>query len=59
MKVYRGSIQLKKDYKDVPQIILKNEKLRRAGFEIGTTYNILYLDGKIIMEIISSENLKK
>lgn len=54
MKVYESSIQLKRQYKRLPQIKITNKKLLRAGFQVGKEYKIIYQSGKIILEIISS-----
>jgi len=55
MKVYEGSIHLKEDYKKVPQIIIRNKKLKNCGFDIGKQFAVLYQPGRITLVVISND----
>ncbi|MCL5031035.1 MAG: hypothetical protein M1480_18670 [Bacteroidetes bacterium] len=55
MKVYESSYPTKRDYKNVPQIKIKNYKLGKSGFNIGKEFRIVYGQNKIILEIIEEQ----
>ena len=55
MKVYESSHPTKEDYKKVPQIKIKNDDLRKYGFNIGKEYAVLYQPGKITLVLIERE----
>ena len=55
MKVYESSHPTKRDYKKVPQIKIKNQKLEEYGFKIGVDYKIIYTRNKILLKIIPLE----
>jgi hypothetical protein len=52
MKVYESGHPLKRDYKKVPQIKIKNQKLEEYGFSVGTEYKIIYKKNKILLKVI-------
>jgi hypothetical protein len=55
MKVYESSHPLKRDYKKVPQIKIKNQKLEECGFNIGTDFKIIYTKNRILLKVINSQ----
>ena len=55
MKVYESSHPTKQDYKKVPQIKIKNQKLEEYGFKIGVDYKIIYTRNKILLKVIPLE----
>ncbi|NLT51505.1 MAG: hypothetical protein GXX85_11360 [Ignavibacteria bacterium] len=55
MKVYESSHQTMRDYKKVPQIKIKNNKLSNSGFFIGKEFQIVYLKNKIILKLVSTQ----
>jgi len=55
MKVYESSHPTKRDYKKVPQIKIKNDELRRYGFNIGREYAVIYQPGKITLVLVERE----
>ena len=52
MKVYESSHPTKEDYKKVPQIKIKNDDLRKYGFNIGKEYAVIYQPGKITLVLV-------
>ena len=63
MKVYESSNpinlpagQAGRGFKKVPQVKLKNKKLIQSGFEIGIEFNVIYEQGKIILELSKGDN---
>ena len=58
MKVYESSHPIylplagKRDYTKVPQIKIKNKKLKECGFDIGTEFKIIYTKNKILLKVI-------
>ena len=55
MKVYESSHPTKRDYKKVPQIKIKNDDLRRYGFNIGKEYAVIYQPGKITLILVERD----
>jgi hypothetical protein len=55
MKVYESSHPTKQDYKKVPQIKIKNDDLRRYGFNIGKEFAVIYQPGKITLVLVERE----
>ena len=55
MKVYESSHPTKEDYKKVPQIKIKNDDLRKYGFNIGKEYAVIYQPGKITLVLVERE----
>ena len=55
MKVYEGSHPSKRDFKKVPQIKIKNEKLREIGFKPGNEFAVIYQPGKITLVLVAKE----
>ena len=55
MKVYESSHPTKGDYKKVPQIKIKNDELKKYGFNIGKEYSVIYQPGKIILVLVERE----
>jgi hypothetical protein len=53
MKVYESSHPTKRDYKKVPQIKIKNDDLRRYGFNIGKEFSVIYQPGKITLILVN------
>ena len=56
MKVYESSHPTKEDYKKVPQIKIKNDDLRKYGFNIGKEYAIVYQPGKITLVLVERDS---
>jgi hypothetical protein len=56
MKVYEASHPTKRDYKRVPQIKIKNDELKRYGFNIGKEYAVIYQPGKITLVLVERES---
>ena len=57
MKVYVSSHPTKRDYKKVPQIKIKNDDLRKYGFNIGKEYAVIYQPGKITLVLIERDTI--
>ena len=57
MKVYESSHPTKGDYKRVPQIKIKNDDLRKYGFNIGKEYAVIYQPGKITLVLIERDTI--
>ena len=55
MKVYESSHPTKGDYKRVPQIKIKNDDLKKYGFNIGKEYAVIYQPGKITLVLVERE----
>ncbi len=61
MKVYESNHPIylplagKRDYKKVPQIKIKNDDLRKYGFNIGKEYAVIYQPGKITLILVERE----
>jgi hypothetical protein len=53
MKVYEAGHPTKRDYKKVPQIKIKNQRLEECGFKIGADFKIIYTKNKILLKVIS------
>ena len=54
-KVYESSHPTKGDYKKVPQIKIKNQKLEKCGFKIGVDFKIIYTRNKILLKVVQLE----
>ena len=57
MKVYESSHQTKRDFSKVPQIKIKNYKLKYFGFVIGKEFKVTYSPNKIILEIVEDQKV--
>ena len=57
MKVYESSHSTKRDFSKVPQIKIKNYKLKDSGFDIGKEYKVTYSPNKIILEIVEDQKV--
>ena len=55
MKVYKSYNPTVQDFKEVPQIKIKNEQLQSAGFEIGKEFAVIYQPGKITLILIANK----
>jgi hypothetical protein len=55
MKVYESSHPIKRDYKKVPQIKIKNSHLIRSGFDIGKEFTVVYQPSKIILVLVDKK----
>ena len=55
MKVYESSHPTEKDYTRVPQIKIKNKKLKECGFKIGAEFKVIYTKNKILLKVIHSQ----
>ena len=56
MRVYESSHPTKGDYKRIPQIKIKNDDLRKYGFNIGKEYAVIYQSGKITLVLVERES---
>ena len=56
MRVYESSHPTKGDYKRIPQIKIKNDDLRKYGFNIGKEYAVIYQPGKITLLLVERES---
>ena len=55
MKLYKSYNSNKRDYKNVPQIKIKNEQLENSGFKIGREYAVIYQHGKITLLLVAKK----
>lgn len=55
MKVYESSHPIKRNYKKVPQIKIKNSQLIQSGFDIGKEYAVVYQPGKITLVLVDKK----
>ena len=55
-KVYESSHPTTRDYKKVPKIKIKNDDLRKYGFNIGKEYAVIYQPGKITLILVERES---
>ena len=58
MRVYETSYETKRGSKRVPQIKISNEKLNKAGFQIGKKFKITYSRNIIVLKIIEGQEVK-
>ena len=58
MKVYESTNSNKKGLVKVPQIKIKNSRLLKSGFEIGSEYKIIYGKSRIILQINNDNSSK-
>ncbi len=52
MKVYESTNINKRGFNKVPQIKIKNTKLLKNGFTIGSEFEVIYQRDKIVLKII-------
>ncbi len=62
MKVYESTIANKRDFsrrdsyeKKVPQIKIKNSRLKNSGFHIGKEFEVIYQPGKITLVLVENK----
>lgn len=56
MKVYESTIANKRDFKKVPQIKIKNSRLEKSGFIIGSEFNVTYENERIVLQLKKGED---